>query len=310
MYDPTKPYKRNILALIKKTWDSSPLTVTPGYNAIFQRNFSYPEVDHTDGIGTKGCYHWKKRTFKNAVIDSLAMNLNDLVLSRAVPFKLQNHIMLPMDDHQAIIEIIETFAEECAKRGIAMTGGETSVHSNLDGLEISSTVSGYIKELKPNKFIAGDVLVGFRSNGLHSNGFTKVREIFGEDDREEFTTPTKIYSDDLLNLNESLDIHGMMHMTGGGYTKFKDLLISENLRFNRNHKLQPQSIFQTIYQKGVSDSDMYSIFNCGIGFIISVQASDANAIIQQYDADIIGEVVSGDGAVYLESAFSDSEIQL
>ena len=137
MYDPTKPYKGNILNLIKKTWDSSPLTVTPGYNTIFQRNFSFPEVDHTDGIGTKGYFHWKMRTFKNAVLDSLAMNLNDLVLSRAKPFKLQNHIMLPLDDHLAILEIIETFVEECVKRGIAITGGETSVHSNLDGLEIS-----------------------------------------------------------------------------------------------------------------------------------------------------------------------------
>lgn len=310
MYDPTKPYKHSILTLIQTTWNTPYISVTPGYNAIFLKNFSFPEVDHTDGIGTKGYFHWKKRSFRNAVLDALAMNLNDLLLSRAIPYKLQNHIMLPKDDHPAMLEIVETFAGECVKRKIAITGGETSVHANLEGLEISATVSGFIKTTKPNKVNVGDVLVGFRSAGLHSNGFTKAREVLGEECLDEFTIPTTIYSDDLLPLNEQIDIHGMMHITGGAFTKFKDLLAGESLRITRNHKLIPSPIFKKLYEKGIPDGVMYRTFNCGIGFVISVSANNANAIIQRFDADIIGEVVRGDNEVIIESMFSPQEIHL
>ena len=292
MYDPSKPFKGNILRLIQQSWETPYLSVTPGYNPVFQRLVSYPEVDHTDGIGTKGYFHWNARTFKNAVIDSLAMNLNDLVLSRATPFKLQNHIMLPADDHQAIIEIIETFVQECTKRKIAITGGETSIHSNLDGLEISSTISGFVKNYKPNTFVVGDLLVGFRSAGIHSNGLTKAREVLGDSVRNEFIIPTRIYSDDLILLNESIDIHGMMHITGGAFTKLKDILTGERLHIHRNHKLTPQPIFRSLFSHGVSETEMYRTFNCGIGFIIAVSPNDANAIIKRFDADIIGEVLS------------------
>lgn len=115
------------------------------------------------------------------------MNLNDLELVRAIPYKLQNHIIIPKDDKEAILEIIEAIVGECKQRNIAITGGETSIHDNTDGLDISMTVSGFIKDYKPNKFEIGNILIGIKSNGLHSSGFTKVREVFGKEDRSEFT---------------------------------------------------------------------------------------------------------------------------
>lgn len=80
MYDPTKPYKKQILELIKQTWETPYVSVKGDIYPIIERKFSYPEVDHTDGIGTKGVYHWQQRTFGNAALDALAMNLNDLAL--------------------------------------------------------------------------------------------------------------------------------------------------------------------------------------------------------------------------------------
>jgi len=248
MYDPTKPYKEQILELIKQTWETPYVSVVGDVYPIIKKKFSYPEVDHTDGIGTKGVYHWQQRTFENAVIDALAMNLNDLALVGARPYRLQNHILLPEDDRDAILEIIETLAEECKRRDIAITGGETSIHNNIDGLEISLTVSGFIKNYKPNIFRPGDVLIGIRSNGLHSNGFTKV-----------------------------------------------------------DHKLQPQQIFNELYEKGITDEEMYKTFNCGIGFILSTD--NAEEVISKLDADIIGEVVYGTGKIRIDSMFSDRKIE-
>src|SRR3989344_8357563 len=87
-YEPSKPYKQAILDLIRTTWETPYVSVRPGTHPIIQKKFSSPEVDHTDGIGTKGVYHWRAGTFHNAVIDSLAMNLNDLAVMRAVPYKI------------------------------------------------------------------------------------------------------------------------------------------------------------------------------------------------------------------------------
>lgn len=309
MYDPQKPYKKQILELIKKTFKTPYLSVKENAYPIYEKKFSYPEVDHTDGLGTKGIYHWQKRTLKYATLDALAMNLNDLALVRARPYKLQNHILIPKDDKEAILEIIETLTEESKKREIAICGGETSIHNNLEGLEISLTVSGFIKKPRPNKFGIGDVLVGLKSNGLHSNGFSKVREVFGHEYRPDFVVPTKIYLDTLLPLDEQFDIHGMAHITGGAYTKLKDFLGDADVIIKRNHKLEPQPIFKELYKRGISDEEMYSTFNCGIGFILAVASDEADKIVSHLRGDIIGEVMAGIGKVKIESLFSNKEIE-
>src|SRR5262245_13478561 len=128
MYNPTKPYKHQILRLIESTWRTHHVHVERGLYPVIIKKFNLPEIHHTDGLGTKGAYHWKKRTFKNAVVDALAMNLNDLAMVGAIPYSVQNHIVLPKDDHQAILTIVRSLARECKKRNIAMTGGETSIH--------------------------------------------------------------------------------------------------------------------------------------------------------------------------------------
>ncbi len=310
MYNPIKPSNAQILNLIKKTWSSPYLAVTSSTYAIFKRKFDYEEVDHTDGIGTKGYYHWKRRTFKNAVIDALAMNLNDLAMVGAIPYKLQNHIVLPKDDTEAVVKIVSFLAKECIKRRIAITGGETSIQDISDGVDISITVSGFIKKRKVNKFKVGDVLIGFPSSGLHSNGLTKVREVFKKEIRKEFTVPTKIYSDTLLPLFKKYDLHGRMHITGGAFTKLKNLLINTDAIITNAHSLKPQPIFYELYKKGVADKDMYRIFNCGIGFVISVGPKNAKAVLAETKGQIIGEIVKGKGKVRIDSMFTNKKIEL
>jgi len=311
MYALDKPYKKNISQLIQKTWDTPYLDIEKGVYAVFKKKFSFTEVDHTDGIGTKGSYHWKKRTFKNAVLDALAMNLNDLLLVRAQAFKLQNHITLPKDDHGAILEIVQVMSDECRKRSIAITGGETSIHNNTDGLDISMTVSGFVRKPQENRFEIGDVLVGVKSSGLHSNGFTKVREVFGEGFRKEFIEPTTIYSNMILPLFGNFNIHGMMHITGGAYTKLEGVLDGSDVHIHKEHSLQPHQIFHDIYGKDVSDEEMYKTFNCGVGLILSLDNKDASRILKQIPgSDIIGNVVLGNGRVSIDSMFSNKQVTL
>lgn len=312
MYDTTKPYKRHILELIKQTWETPYVSVD---EYVVRKKFSYPECrPHSDGIGTKGVYHWRQRSFGNAVIDALAMNLNDLALRRATPYGVIDHLFLQEDDKDAIFEITKHLAEECRNRDIALIDGETAIHDNMEGLEISITMMGFVKRPKPNRPQAGDVLIGFRSDGLHSNGFTKVREVFGREYRLEFIVPTRIYLDTVLALEESFDIHGMAHITGGAYTKLKDLLFGTDVRIRRDHKLQPQPIFRELYERGVDDTNMHKTFNCGVGFVLSVSSQDADKIVSElnafdFGADIIGEITAGTGKVKIESMFSKKEIE-
>jgi len=310
MYNPTKPYKHKILSLIESTWSSPYVKVKRGLYPVFERKISLPEVQHTDGIGTKGFYHWRKKTFRSAVLDALAMNLNDLAMVGATPYALQNHIVLPKDDHKAILTIVSELAKECRKRKIVMTGGETSIHSDMPGMDISITVSGFVKNFPKNQCQVGDVLVGIKSNGLHSNGITKVREIFGQRNRKEFTTPTRIYLDEVLSVLGKCKINGMMHITGGAFTKLKDILNKADAVINQPKKLEPQSIFRELYDLGVSDKKMYSTFNCGIGFILSVPKNEVEKILSKVpNSAILGEVESGIGKVKIRSVFSGKVIQ-
>lgn len=311
MYNPTKPYKYQILKLIESTWNNPYVEVKRGLYPILKRKVSFPEIQHTDGIGTKGFYHWNKRTFQNAVLDALAMNLNDLAMVGATPYTLQNHIVLPKDDYQAILDIVKVLAKECRKRKIAMTGGETSIHSDMPGMDISITVSGFIKKIRQNQCRVGDMLVGIKSGGLHSNGITKVRAIFGKKYRKEFTEPTRIYVDEILSLLNKHKINGMMHITGGAFTKLKDILGKTDIIIHQPKELEPQDIFRQIYEKEVPDKTMYSTFNCGIGFILSVPKNEVEQIVRCVkNSAVVGKVIRGSGQVNIKSAFSEKIIKI
>jgi phosphoribosylformylglycinamidine cyclo-ligase len=301
-------YKEQILKLIKKTWETPHISVK---EQIVKKKFSFPEYCHTDGIGTKGIYHWKKRTFKNAVLDALAMNLNDLLMMNARPYAILNHLFLPRDDKGAILEIISHLSQECKKRKIAILGGETAIHNDMEGMELSITMLGFVEKSRVNKCKRGDVLIGIASNGLHSNGFTKVREIFDKSLRKEFITPTFIYFDEIFPLIRKFNIHGIVHITGGAYTKLKDFLKGVNAYLKKDQRFKPQPIFYEIRKRGVSEVQMYKIFNCGIGLILSVDPKDADKIIsavKHFKTSIIGKIIPGNGKVIIESAFSNKKI--
>jgi len=308
MYDSTKPYRKEILKLIRKTWDTPFVSVKDN---VIKKKFCLHEFAHSDGIGTKGIYHWRKKTFKNAVLDALAMNLNDMLMMSAQPYAILNHLFLPKDDKKSILETIGYLSKECQKRKIAILGGETAIHNEMKGMELSITMLGFVGKLKENKFRVGDVLIGIKSNGLHSNGFTRVRETFGKTIKPEFVAPTFIYFDEIFPLIKKFDIHGICHITGGAFTKLKDLLNGADAKIIRSSKLNPQKIFKELYKKNISDKEMYKTFNCGIGLVLSVSSKEATRILRQikdFKADVIGKVVSGNGKVKIQSVFSNKEI--
>jgi len=339
MYDTTKPYKYQIQQAIRSTWE------TPYAFAYLVKGSPYPfverterlreitgnniDVDHTDGIGTKGSIHAMARTWDYAVQDALAMNLNDLLVVRARPYKLQNHLTLQYDDHEAILAVVTALAGECMGRGIILSGGETSIHDNIVGMDLSITVTGFVPEVRQNEFRLGDVLIGLPSTGAHANGFTFIRNTLGG--RRDMTTPTKIYWDEVYPVLQSPefedDIHGMVHIAGGGFTRLLDYADIGKIRL-RKWKNRP-AIFGEIYEyhrdvledfKALSqlpvDSSpnkhnrfMYSTFNCGIGFILSVSQEKSEELATILKGEIIGEITDGKGRVEIESVFDGNLLE-
>lgn len=306
MYDTTKPYIERIEAIIRSTWDTKYLRVDA--TGIQKKEFWQVDFHHTDGIGTKGADHWRDRTFHAAVQDALAMNLNDFCLARAIPTAICDHIFLPKDDHEAILEIISFLAAECRMRDIAITAGETAIHDNLNGLEISITMSGFKRSLKSNQFREGDILIGIASSGPHASGFTKIHELFNDAMPRVLTTPTLVYFDHINEIDHGIGIHGMTHITGGGFTKIKRFLGACDAHIGRHHHLGPHVIFWDLLAKGVLEKELYQTFNCGIGFIIGVDRSVVDACVSllrpQFNVAVIGNVTSGTGNVHIASKFS------
>lgn len=292
MYNPEKPYTNKILELID-TCSSNNWCMKIGH--ALHMYYNYPTIDHTDGIGTKGHLHWKYKTFKSAVIDAFAMNVNDLAMLGAIPFKLQNHLFLP--DESYITEIMTELVTICKEYDIVITGGETSIHDNMNGMDISITMSGIAEKERLNQYQIGDTLIGIPSSGLHSNGFTLVRKLI---DSLELTTPTRIY---LKEVNKVRDrVNGINHITGGAYTKlYPNLPKNADLVFDFKNK--PQKVFMDLYECGVSSDRMYRTFNCGYGMILGVSSENVDRVLEEVGGDIVGKVVTGNRNIRVKSVF-------
>lgn len=312
MYNPTKPYKHDILRLIESTWRTPYVRVQRGIYPILTKKFSFSEIQHSDGIGTKGIYHLRKRTFKEAVVDAFAMNVNDMAMMGAVPYSLQDHIVTPEKGDKAVLEIIRALVALCRTHKVAITGGETSHHDNIDAIDISVSMSGFVKKMRTNQCKVGDVLIGLRSNGLHANGFTRVRGLFGAKEwRDDFTRPTALYLDTVHRILKQHSVHAMMHITGGAFSKLKDILGKNDARIMFPRAFKPRDIFYELHARGVSDRDMYATFNCGIGFVLSVPADEAVSVLRSTPKAVrIGVVEEGKGNVHIQSVFSGVGVRL
>ena len=104
-----------------------------------------------------------------------------------------------------------------------------------------------------------------------------------------------------------------MHITGGAFTKLKDLLPGADARVTRDHGLEPHPIFRELHQEGVGDQEMYKTFNCGVGFVLGVPQQQASACVDTikkagFESDVVGEVVKGEGRVHVASKFSDADL--
>ena len=281
----------------------------------------------TDGVGTKLKIAFLLDRHDTIGIDCVAMCVNDVACAGGEPLFFLDYIACGKNVPEKIATIVSGVAEGCVQAGCALVGGETAEHPGLmpeDEYDLAGFSVGACdrkdlitgEDLKP-----GDVLIGIASSGVHSNGFSLVRNIF-EMSKENLTrfypelgatlgevllAPTRIYVKALKSAKEAgIRIHACSHITGGGFYENVPRMLKDGVRAEiRKDAYQVPAIFRLMAEKGeVSEHVMYNTFNMGVGMVVAVDPADALKTLEAFRAAgeksfVIGECKAGEKGVDL-----------
>ena len=256
----------------------------------------------TDGVGSKLLLAGELDSIHTVGIDCVAMNVNDLICVGAEPLSFVDYVALDKPDEDLMAKIGMGLAEGCRQANCTLSGGETAILPELvHGFDIAGTSVGYVKQediIDGTKISEGDVLIGLKSSGPHSNGYTLIRKLFDGDAKigKQLIEPTRIYVKEIMELSGQIDVHGIAHITGGGLNNISR--INDNFQYVIDNPLPVPSVFDWLQEKGeVEDSEMYRTFNMGMGMMIIVGEKDAEKalLILGSDSQIIGSVKNGQG---------------
>ena len=280
-------------------------------------------VSGTDGVGTKLLVAIEADKHDTIGIDAVAMCVNDVVVQGAEPLYFLDYVAVGKNDPTQIEAIVAGVAEGCVRAGVALVGGETAEmpdmysegHYDLAGFTVGAVEKSEL--ITGEKVKAGDIIIGLPSSGIHSNGYSLVRKILFKDNNialdthvaalgktvgEAILEPTRIYVKPILTLRDKVAIHGMSHITGGGFDENLPRAYGKGLKAVIDTTTFPRpAIFDYLMNLGkIDEREMYNIFNMGIGFAIIVAADDIDlAVAMLKEAGetpyIVGHIEVGEG---------------
>lgn len=248
-------------------------------------------VSGTDGVGTKLEIAFKTKKYDTVGIDCVAMCVNDILCHGAKPLFFLDYIACGKLEANVSSDLVKGVSDGCLESNCALVGGETAEMPGFykDGeYDIAGFALGIVDKeniIDGSKVEDGNILIGLKSSGIHSNGYSLVRKIF-TDLEEDFygdvvwktlLTPTRIYVKPILSLMKDVDIKAMAHITGGGFIENIPRMFggrSFTAVIDKSSYEIP-NIFKRIMEKGVEEDHMYNTFNMGIGFVIAVSKEDA-----------------------------------
>ncbi len=315
---------------VARTATSGVLTGIGGFGGLFEPDLtgiSKPVfVSGTDGVGTKLKIAFLMDKHNTIGIDCVAMCVNDIICCGAAPQFFLDYIAVGKNYPEKVAEIVSGIADGCVEAGCALVGGETAEMPGfypVDEYDVAGFSVGVVdkdKILKPENQKAGDILIGIKSSGVHSNGFSLVRKIFTVNEQtlarhfsdlgttlgECLLTPTKIYVKPILNLIKQVNVNAISHITGGGFYENIPRSLPDGLsaKIERN-AIQILPIFDLIARTGhIPERDMFNTFNMGVGMTVSVDKNDADKAIEilnssGVEAYILGELVESDEGVII-----------
>ncbi|MDO8305349.1 phosphoribosylformylglycinamidine cyclo-ligase [Herminiimonas sp.] len=289
-----------------------------GFGAMFEISKKYKEpvlVSGTDGVGTKLKLAFELNRHDTVGIDLVAMSVNDILVQGAEPLFFLDYFACGKLDVAIATDVIKGVAKGCEQAGCALIGGETAEMPSMypaGEYDLAGFAVGAVEKSKiidGTKIAPGDVILGLASSGAHSNGYSLVRKIIsvakpdlnadfhGRKLADVLMEPTRIYVKPLLALMASMEVKGMVHITGGGLVENIPRVLQPHLMaVLESSAWDMPPLFKWLQQHGgVADAEMHRVFNCGIGMTVIVAKENADAAVAQLQA--AGETVMRIGEI-------------
>jgi phosphoribosylformylglycinamidine cyclo-ligase len=296
----------------KRTMREGVLGGIGGFGGLFEISKKYKEpvlVSGTDGVGTKLRLAFELNRHDTVGIDLVAMSVNDILVQGAEPLFFLDYFACGKLDVATATAVVKGIALGCEQSGCALLGGETAEMPGMypDGeYDLAGFAVGAVEKsqiIDGSKITPGDVVLGLASSGIHSNGYSLVRKIIevakpdldadfhGRKLADVLMAPTRLYVKPLLALMQSMEVKGLVHITGGGLVENIPRVLADNLTAVLDAKSWTMPpLFQWLQQHGgVADAEMHRVFNCGIGMTVIVARENADAAMAQLQA--AGETV-------------------
>ena len=283
-------------------------------------------VSGTDGVGTKQRIAQLMDRHDTVGVDCVAMCVNDIVCCGAKPLFFLDYIAIGRNDPQKVASLVSGVAEGCVQAGCALIGGETAEHpgtmapDDYDLAGFSVGLADKSRLLSPELVRQGDLILALPSSGVHSNGYSLVRKVFdvehadlgkelpglGRSLGEVLLTPTRIYVKQVLAVLEAAELHGISHITGGGFYENIPRSLPRGLCARvEKAAVRVLPVFDLIREAGkIPERDMFNTFNMGVGMSLLVSRDSADRALEVLrsfgeEAYPIGEVVPGDERICL-----------
>ena len=318
---------------VKKTLRPDVLTGLGGFSGAFSmERFKQMEkptlVSGTDGVGTKLKLAFLMDKHDTIGIDCVAMCVNDIACAGGEPLFFLDYIACGKNYPEKIADIVKGVAEGCLQSDAALIGGETAEHPGLmpeEEYDLAGFAVGIVDEkdmITGQDLKAGDVLIGVASSGVHSNGFSLVRKIFemtkesldtyydelGKTLGEALLTPTRIYVKAMKSMKDAgVKVKACSHITGGGfYENIPRMLKDDTVAVIEKNSYPIPPIFTLMAKKGnVDEQMMYNTYNMGLGLVIAVDPTQADAAIAAIEAAgekayRVGSIEAGEKGVILK----------
>ena len=296
---------------VRATYRSEVMGDLGGFGGLFALNTKdYKEpvlVSGTDGVGTKLRLAFLLNKHDTIGQDAVAMCVNDILVQGAEPLFFLDYLAVGKLEPMQVSEVVTGVARACKESGCALIGGETAEMAGFypigeyDIAGFSVGVAERSKLITPARVKAGDVLLGLPSSGVHSNGYSLVRKIvfehkgfkgdeyieeLGQTIGEELLTPTRLYPRICLPLIRAFDIHGMVHITGGGFYENIPRALPDHMGAEVNGAAWTiPPVFRLLQEWGNVDwTEMYRTFNMGIGMVLIVSSDEADRITARLNA--------------------------
>jgi phosphoribosylformylglycinamidine cyclo-ligase len=279
----------------KRTMRPEVLAGLGGFGALCAIPQKYKEpilVSGTDGVGTKLKLAFALGRHDGVGVDLVAMSVNDVLVQGAEPLFFLDYFACGKLDKAVAVRVIRGIAEGCEQAGCALIGGETA---EMPGMypEGEYDLAGFcVGVVEKDKIVngstikPGDVLLGLASSGAHSNGYSLIRKILGEDKpnsglADTLMEPTRIYVKPILKLMEAVPVKGLAHITGGGLVGNVPRMLPQGMRAVLRKKMWPRpQLFTWLQENGnVAEAEMHRVFNCGIGMVICVARDQVAAAL-------------------------------